>query len=244
MAILKKITFFFLLLLIMHSNSLIAGPPFATDDPEPVDYKHWEFYISSIHFLQDKTFSGTLPHFEVNYGVVNNVQLHLIVPMNYTYNDNLKYGYANTELGVKFRFIQETDHFPQIATFPIVEIPTINNSEFSSGKSQIYIPIWLQKSWGKLTSYGGGGYWINPGAGNKSWIYSGWEAQYDFSEKLTLGGELYYQTANTNDANPSGAFNVGGILNLSSKFHFLFSIGHSIVQDNFSTAYFGVQWTI
>jgi hypothetical protein len=21
-----------------------AGPPYRTDDPEPVDYKHWEFY--------------------------------------------------------------------------------------------------------------------------------------------------------------------------------------------------------
>ena len=22
-----------------------AGPPFLTDDPEPVDYQHWEFYV-------------------------------------------------------------------------------------------------------------------------------------------------------------------------------------------------------
>jgi len=27
----------------------VAGPPFVTDDPEPVDYRHWEFYIASMH---------------------------------------------------------------------------------------------------------------------------------------------------------------------------------------------------
>jgi hypothetical protein len=28
----------------------------------------------------------------------------------------------------------------------------------------------------------GAGYWINPGSGNKNWVFAGWEAQYDFSE--------------------------------------------------------------
>jgi hypothetical protein len=228
----------------MYSNGLLAGPPFITDDPEPVGYKHWEFYISSIHLLQDNTFLGTLPHFEVNYGVIHNVQLHLIVPFNYSYNNTLKYGYANTEFGIKYRFIEETDNFPQIGIFPIIEIPTIKNSEFSTGKAQVYLPVWLQKSWGKLTTYGGCGYWINPGTNNKNWIYSGWEIQYDFSEKITLGGELYYQTADAMDNKSSGAFNMGGVVNFSSKFHFLFSFGHSLINDNFFTSYLGVQWTI
>jgi len=25
----------------------IAGPPYRTDDPEPVDFQHWEFYTFS-----------------------------------------------------------------------------------------------------------------------------------------------------------------------------------------------------
>jgi hypothetical protein len=31
-----------------------GGPPFVTDDPEPVDYQHWEFYVAS----QDAKFGG------------------------------------------------------------------------------------------------------------------------------------------------------------------------------------------
>ena len=27
-----------------------AGPPFTTDDPEPVEYQHWEVYLASRPF--------------------------------------------------------------------------------------------------------------------------------------------------------------------------------------------------
>ena len=29
--------------------NVLAGPPFLTDDPEPVDYQNWEFYVASMH---------------------------------------------------------------------------------------------------------------------------------------------------------------------------------------------------
>ncbi|MGH7978845.1 MAG: hypothetical protein ACREE6_05675, partial [Limisphaerales bacterium] len=60
-----------------------AGPPYVTDDPDPVECHHWEFYIASMDSDDDGDWSGTAPHFEVNYGVITNVQLHLIVPLAY-----------------------------------------------------------------------------------------------------------------------------------------------------------------
>jgi hypothetical protein len=223
-----------------------AGPPFNTDDPEPVEYQHWEYYISSINLFQHELNNGTLPHFEVNYGLLPDVQVHLLSPLNYNYmgTHTFQYGYANTELGLKYRFVQESENVPQIGTFPIVEIPTINNSNFGNGKAQIYLPVWIQKSWNKLSSYGGGGYWINPGTGNKNWIFEGWELQYDFSKRITLGGELYYHTAQSISSQSALAFNVGGFINFSEKFHLIFSIGHNLSNENFLTSYTGLLWTI
>src|SRR5450432_2682101 len=88
-----------------------AGPPFLTDDPEPVDYQHWEFYLASMDFKTADDWSGTAPHVEVNYGVISNVQLHVIAPLAYDAPSvgPAHYGYGDTELGIKFRFIQETD---------------------------------------------------------------------------------------------------------------------------------------
>jgi len=234
------------ILSILFINLSYAGPPFITDDPEPVEFKHWEYYISSINTFQPGLWVGTSPHFEVNYGLIPNVQIHLLLPMNYEYNKNerVNYGYANTELGMKYQFVQETDNSPQIGTFPIVEIPTIKNNEFGNGKAQIYLPIWLQKTWGKFTTYGGTGYWINSGINNKNWIYSGWEVQYDFSKMFTLGGELYYHSAEAMNSKSTIAFNAGGFINFSDKFHIIYSIGHSLTNNSFISCYFGFLWTI
>lgn len=227
------------------SQVLLAGPPFLTDDPDPVHFKHWEYYISSQNtfYQSSKISTGTLPHFEVNYGVVPNIQLHIIIPFNYI-SHFTSYGYANTELGIKYRFVKESETRPEIGTFPILQVPTINNSNLSSGKTQLFLPVWFQKSWGKLTSYGGGGCWINPGSGNKNWIFVGWQAQYEFSKSLSLGGEAYYHTADATDSKPSTGANLGGFYNFSEKFHFIFSLGHSIANDNYTSAYAGFLWTI
>jgi hypothetical protein len=58
-----------------------GGPSFVTDDPEPVDYQLWEFYLASMHSELRGDWSGTAPHFEVNYGAVPDLQLQMIAPM-------------------------------------------------------------------------------------------------------------------------------------------------------------------
>lgn len=235
-----------IILILCNIQFIYAGPPFDTDDPETVRFKHWEYYISSINSHQVGIWSGTSPHIELNYGLIPNVQVHLLLPMNYIYSNHTgaDFGYADTEFGIKFRFIQETENSPQVGIFPIVEIPTVKNSEFSDGKAKIYLPVWLQKSWGKLTTYGGGGYWINPGSNNKNWIFSGWEIQYDFSKAVTLGGEIYYHSADTKSTRSETGFNLGGSINPSEKFHFIFSFGHTFTKDNTFTSYLGLLWTI
>jgi hypothetical protein len=223
-----------------------AGPPFNTDDPEPVPFRHWEYYIASINTFQPDLWTGTSPHFEVNYGLFRNMQVHLLVPLNYEYvrHQDTRFGYADTELGVKYCFLQETERRPQIGTFPIFEIPTVRNEEFSDGKVKAFIPVWIQKSWDKLTAYGGAGYWINPGTGNKNSTFLGGLLQYDFSEVVTLGGELYFQSADAVDSRSTFAFNLGGSINMSPRMHLIFSLGHSLQGENFYSSYLGLLWTI
>ncbi len=160
----------------------LAGPPFRTDDPQPVDYQHWEFYVASMQQIDNDQTSATLPHFEINYGVVPDVQLHLVAPLGYVHDaDATHYGYSDTEFGIKYRFVEETETAPQIGIFPLVELPTGDeNKQLGTGKVQAYIPIWIQKSWGNWTTYGGGGFWYNPVPDQKNWIFTGWELQYRF----------------------------------------------------------------
>jgi hypothetical protein len=225
-----------------------AGPPFFTDDPDPVPLHHWEYYLSSQNEfdIRNHSATGTLPHVEVNWGAVRNVQIHLIIPFTYVFNtpSDFIYGYTNTEVGVKYRFIKETEKRPEIGVFPIAEVPTIRDPRFSQGNFQVFLPVWIQKSWKQLTTYGGAGYWINPGSGNQNWIFTGWEVQYGFTDFFTLGTEAYFETAPVKGENNVSGVTVGGFLNFSEYFHFIFSLGHTLTGENQVTFYAGLYVTI
>jgi hypothetical protein len=223
-----------------------AGPPFRTDDPEPVEYKHWEVYLASQGSFNQDERSLTAPHVEINYGVFPNVQLHLLAPLEYVKPEGQpsQYGYGDTELGVKFRFIQETDWCPQVGTFPIFLLPTGNEDRgLGSGESQVFLPLWLQKSWGPWKTYGGGGYWINPGTGNKNYWFFGWEVQRDMSQYLTLGGEVFHQTRSEVGGDSNTGFNVGANINFSELQHLLLSVGRDFSGPNDAFYYIGYQLT-
>ena len=124
------------------------------------------------------------------------------------------------------------------------DLMRLKNPEFSNGKTQVFLPVWVQKSWGKLTTYGGAGYCINPGTNNKNWIFTGAEIQYDISPRFMLGGELYYHSADTDGGKSVTACSIGGSINFSQKFHFIFSAGHSLINDKFTSSYVGLLLTI
>jgi hypothetical protein len=222
-----------------------AGPPFITDDPEPVELHHWEVYIASLETKTATDRSGTLPHLEINNGIAPNLQAHVLLP--YAFDraaaEPVHRGYGDTELGLKYRLVQETPHRPMVGVFPLAEVPTGDAARgLGSGRTRWFLPVWLQKSWGPWQSYGGGGYWINPGAGNRnSWLL-GWEIQKDLNEHLTLGGEFLRTTSTTADGRAELGFNLGGIYNFDEERHLLFSAGRGNADIEFMS-YLAFQWT-
>jgi hypothetical protein len=45
-------------------DRMFAGPPFVTDDPEPVEFRHWEVYLGSLQMKSADGWSGTAPHLQ------------------------------------------------------------------------------------------------------------------------------------------------------------------------------------
>lgn len=226
-----------------------GGPPWRTDDPIPVEFKHAEIYLFSNGLSDNSGVNGIGPAFEFNYGALPNTQLHLVLPFAF---DRPKlgekhFGYGDTELGVKYRFIPQTDAIPAVATFPIAELPTGNSSEnLGNGKAQLYLPIWLQKDVGNWTICTGGGYWINPGTENKNWIYTGVQVQYNFSDDFYLGMEIFHQTPSTNSGNSLTGLHIGGAVTVVESYQVLFSAdaGNGITPYKHFAYYIGLYHTI
>jgi hypothetical protein len=244
------------LIALFASTTAHAGPPFQTDDPDPVEFRHFEMYAFELSDGTGKNAGGTaleVPAYEVNYGVVPNVQLHLVLPLTASFapsGGTTNYGIGDTELGAKVRFVKETKRIPEVGIFPFFELPSGNADKgLGVGATWYRMPLWLQKSWGaedrQWTSYGGGGEALVPQTGYKNYPFAGWLVQRQLSKKLTLGTELFGHGAEGEAATSTRAstmLDLGGIVEFKPGFDLLFAAGRSIHGQPETYTYLSLYW--
>ena len=217
-----------------------AGPPFATDDPEPTDYGHFEAYLySQASWGGDAT--GTAVGLEVNYGALPDLQVSVALPVGFNASDDAgpRFGIGDAELGLKYRFIHEDcdGWMPQVGFFPSVDAALVRSSATSSDRPiHVFLPLWAQKSFGDWTTFGGGGYRINDGNNAKDSWFIGWAALKQISDGLRLGGEIYREAAETRGTNDTTAVGVGATYDLSDAWHVIGSTGIGIEDRTGNTA--------
>ena len=246
-------------LLCLLSVSGWAGPPFQTDDPEPIDFRHYEFYTfaSSDGTRVETDTAG--PALEFNWGALPNVHLHIIVPAAAVFPSNnpsvapagsgpRAFGIGDIEFGIKYRFVQETKKRPMIGTFVMFEMPSGNAARgLGVGRTWYKLPIWVQKSSGPWTSYGGAGETIVRAPGYRSYPFAGALVQRDLGKKWTLGAEVFYHGPEgmaTAQTRPATMVDVGGYYKFRDPgFQLLYCYGHTAIGQRENYAYLGLYWT-
>jgi hypothetical protein len=223
-------------------SSAYAGPPFRTDDPEPVEVGHWEIYefSTATHIAGDT--AGTLSGIDANYGAAPSLQLHAAFPITFDKPDDsgLAAGYGDTEFGFKYRFVTEdtTSWRPQVAIYPAVDFPTGNAARaLGTGYTHLFLPAWMQKTFGDWTTFAGVGYWINPGLGYRNYWYLGWALQHQITQNLAAGAELFHQTADTVGGKDQTGFDLGVTYDLSEHYHVLLSVGDGLQNRTTTNAF-------
>jgi hypothetical protein len=237
-------------LLILISTAALAGPPFQTDDPQPIGFREYEFYTFAVSDGTSVETDLSAPALEFNWGAVPNVHLHIILPAATILPavGVRAFGLGDTELGIKYRFVQETKHRPMIGTFVMFEIPTGDAAKgLGVGKTWYKLPLWAQKSFGPWTTYGGGGETIVKATGYRSYPFAGWLVQRDIGKKWTLGTEVFYHGPEgiaTAQTRPATLVDFGGYYKFRDPgFQFLFAYGHSVAGQAENYAYIGLYWT-
>jgi opacity protein-like surface antigen len=219
--------------LFLVSSPALAGPPYRTDDPEPVDYQHFEFFTFSTGTRISRDTSGDTPAIEFDYGIVPNGRVAIIAPMAFdrAAGEPFNWGYGDTDIEFKYRPVEQDKNGwrPSVGVVPSVEIRSGDvHRGLGNGVTRVFLPMWLQKDFGDWTTYGGGGYWINHGPGNKNFWYGGWVLQRKITDKLAIGAELFHQTADKIDKKDQTGFNVAAIYDFTDHYHLLFSMGRGI----------------
>jgi len=250
----------FLVICLGGTKLWAQGPPFQVDDPVPVDFKHYEFYIfgGADGTPAEMDYSG--PAFEFNWGAVPRVQLHAILPWGGIYpSNNPVYlpggtgpsatGLTDVELGVKLAIIKETKTVPQIGTFTMFEMPTGNfDKGLGVGKVWYRLPLWLQKNAGKWLFDGGAGETVVPQTGYHDFPYGGFLVKREINKKLELAAEVFSHGAEgvaTPQTQASTMIDAGGYWHLKGEdtMQLLFAYGHSVAGQTENYAYLGLYWT-
>jgi hypothetical protein len=249
------------LLLIAANYANAQGPPYQTDDPVPVDFHHYEFYIFGAADGTPVEMDSIGPAFEFNWGVIPRVQLHAILPWGVIAPSNKTiyapdagqgpeaFGLTDMELGAKIAFIKEGKLMPQIGSFTMFEMPTGNfDKGLGVGKVWYKLPIWLQKNEGKWLFDGGGGYQLVKQTGYRSFPYTGWLIKKELSEQLELGAEVFAHGREglaTAQTQSSALIDVGGYYHFkhNTNEQILFCYGHSVAGQTENYAYVGMYWT-
>lgn len=202
----------------------VAGPPYETDDPEPTETGHWEIYAFTGFDADHGNIDGTAG-LDLNYGAMKDVQLTATLPLDYSRARGGGWwsGAGDVEVGVKYRLVDLNSAGVSIAVFPRIFLPTSKENT----RTRLLLPVWAQKDLGKTALFGGGGYQLNPGPGNRdSWL-AGAAITHEFSDAVTLGGEATHQSADTVDGTSSSSLGAGAIVKLREPISLLVSGGPS-----------------
>jgi len=225
-------------------SSLLAGPPYLTDDPEPVALHHWEVYLFASGQSLGGARSGLAPAMEANFGPIEDVQFQFQIPMAYSQEVGgpMRRGFGDMEVGLKYRFVHESDLLPQMAVYPQIQAPTGRSEDgLGAGQTRIYLPIWLQKAFGKWTTYGGGGWMRNPGPDNRDYTTWGWLLQRELGEGYSIGGEVFHQGSSGQGVKASTAWNLGFECALVAHLQLVGSGGRTFQGERGSQFYLGLR---
>jgi Putative MetA-pathway of phenol degradation len=217
--------------LALAPTAALAGPPFLTDDPEPTEAGHWEIYAPLIDGEGlGSNYEGSVAA-EFNFGAASDVQVTVGVPIAYTHDAaGMEWGTGDLGISVKYRFYHDEDAGLSIAAFPGLTLPTANNG-MGNNKATAFLPVWFQKDSGAWSVFGGGGYAINPGIGNRNYWTGGIALSRQISSKLLIGIEADRQEADAVDGRGRTSFGLGAIYQLKAPFRLLASGGPSFGDE-------------
>jgi hypothetical protein len=83
-----------------------------------------------------------------------------------------------------------------------------------AGRLTALLPVWAQKDWGPWSVFGGGGYAINPGLGNRDYWTGGIAVSRQLTERWLVGAEMQHDGPDTVGGNAATRLGVAAIYDL------------------------------
>jgi hypothetical protein len=223
-----------------------AGPPFQTDDPDPVDRGHVEANLiwQSTRAVDGRAGSVAA---EANVGCAAQTQCHVAVPRAVVHpiDGPRQVGLGDVELGVKYRFLGDGDSAWSAAVYPTVLLPTGDAGRgLGNGRTQLLLPLWVQRAIGGWHLDAGASLLVNPAPGARDVWTTGVLAQRSLGEGLSVGAEVFRRGSPAAGERGSSGFNVGTIVAVGAHQNLLFSIGRGLANVDVNRSSIFLAWQL
>jgi len=197
---------------LVAARPAMAGQPYETDDPEPVACHHLEV---DLQYSRQGPNPTTAPSIEVDYGPTQNIELSVAAQP------------GETDVGSAIRFVTESKNSPQIGFLPEIDFKR-------DGSTESFLPVWIQKSVGRFTIYGGSGV-------SHSYVSSGVTLQYRANETSSYGAEFFTNNPRVAGGQAMPRFNLGYTGQLDEAHAIMLSAGRNFGPGVHYTFYVGYQ---
>jgi hypothetical protein len=210
---------------LLAAPTVIAGPPYATDDPETTEYRHYEAYAFTAGGSGHQGVGG-VAGLDLSYGAGPDLQLTTVIPFEYDLpsDGSSVSGLGNVELAAKYRFVHQENYGWDIAIFPRIFLPS-GSEAVGDRNASFLLPIWLEKDWNQWSAFGGGGCAWHRGVGAHDYCLVGLAVTRQLTPSVRMGAEVFHQTADTIDGDASTNFSLGLLYDATENFHLLASAG-------------------
>ncbi len=239
------------LVLVLLPAVLLAqgGPPLITDDPGTPGDGLWEVNVAfSVEKTSEKEWFFEAPLLDINYGVGENIQLKFEVPWVFSHEEgeSTRNGLGNSELGVKWRFLDQEDHYVDMSVYPQF---SFNNPTSSADRglvdegTDLFIPFQLERRFGSFSLNPEVGFLIRQ-EGREEWAY-GLALGYEIPHGLELLGEIHGEADNGLHKHRV-VFNAGGRWEMTDTVKLLVAAGRGLrgapADEPEFLGYFGLQF--
>ena len=216
-----------------------------TDDPFTPENGRFENNVAVQFTGTSSSKEIIIPAVDINYGYGDHIQLKIEMPViKYIHDDGGSIiGSGNVKIGVKARFLDETNYGIAVSSFPQYEFENYSIAEGNEAP-QFFLPFEVAKTFGRFHYAADFGYSFL--ASGPDELAYGIVMGYDQTERLGLLAELHGDN-HVHNGIEEIIFNLGLTYKLSSSLVFLASSGITVYSPTIGrlyVAYLGIRWTL
>lgn len=184
---------------------------------------------------------------EIDYGYTNAIQLSASLGINShkVSECSRKTGFDDIELGYKWRYREETKKQPALSMLYTFKAPTASaDDDLGTGHCDHTFTFSVEKYIGKWCLFGCASHSINGGPGTRNNNNYGIAVNYQATERLNIGAEIYGGTASDDTGATEYAYNFVVFDNVAPNKTLWLAAGHSMHGLSDLNVYAGMQFHI